>query len=425
MQGQVTRDPLQFAREQNYAKLEAGRPIADRLNQQNQQFIGTVDRLGQGTGATAQDPYGSGSQVINALRQYDVPRKGAVDAAYANARSQVGIEADVPLQPVAQRLGDIIEDFGEDKIPGSVMRRLNEFGLSGGTQTRVFNIREAEKLKTLISNNIENPRTPGGVALSRLRQSVDDAVLSVGEGTGAQAAGAFQQARGLASRRFQSLENTPALKNALDADGTLAPEKFIDSFVTRGEVRDVGSLMHKLNPQARGEVRAAVLDWVRGRAVNGVEDAGKFSQAGLNRALNTIGERKLRVIFAGDRQALQELFALRRAAAYAQSAPVASGVNYSNTATTGADFLDQVTRLPVFNLLGRPSDILRAHQVSSIMNAPAAPVMPSAPLIPSGLAALVGKQRGALVPGGLGMLTPQLTAEQQDRSALLELIRGR
>lgn len=410
-QGQVTRDPLQFAREQNYSKLEPGRPLAERLNEQNRQLITTLDDARGDLGASP-DNYTAGQAVISNLQGVDAKRKAAVDTAYAAARNSAGIEADVPLQPVAQRLGQVIEDFGDDKIPAAVMRRLQDFGLLDGKQTRVFNIREAEKLKTLISNNIDNPQSPSGAALTKLRASVDDAIYSLSDDAGGQTAAAFSQARTQAAQRFRTLDRTPGLANATGRE-TVAPEKFLDRFVLRGDVEGVANLMRQLPPNSRAEARAAVLDFLRSKAVTGVDDTAKFSQAGLNRALMTIGPRKLEIIFAGDRATLDQLRRLGRVGAYIQSPPVASGVNYSNTATTGADFLDQVSRLPVLGLLGRPGDLVRAYDVSNALSR-VAPVQSRPALLPSdwvdGGALLSGR---AAVP--MGALSVPSVLDQPNR----------
>jgi len=398
-QGQLTRDPLQYAREVNYSKTGIGKPLSDRFTEQNRQLIGTVDTLRANIGAQGADQYAAGQNVVNALRATDAAKKAAVDKAYNVARANAGIEADVPMQPIAQRLGQVVEDYGEDRIPGAVTKRLNEFGLMGGKQTRAFTIREAEKLKTLIGNNIDAPGTPTAKALTLLKTSVDDAVNSIGDQEGSQAAGAFREARGLAAQRFQALRRTPGLEKAISSDPG-APEKFIESQVVRGDVQDVANLMMRLKPQARGEVRAAVLDWIKGKGVSGVEDTGQFSQAGYNRALKTLGERKLGLIFAGDKEALSKLEALGRVGAYIQRPPVSSGVNYSNTATTGLDFLDQLFRLPVLKqVIGSPSDMVRAAQAANAMRA-IAPVQAATPTIPPALL-----DRSALLGGALSAPT--------------------
>lgn len=413
-QGQVTRDPLQFAREQNYAKTGIGKPIADRLTDQNAQLIGTLDTARGAVGAKGADSYAAGQNVIAGLQARDAARKGVVDAAYGEARSLAGIESDVPAQPVAQRIGRLIEDFGEDRIPSAVMNRIKSFGMLGGEQTRVFNIREAEQLKTLIGNNIENPNTPTGKALTLLKNSIDDAVNSIGDDAGAQAAGAFRQARGLAAQRFGAIDSSPAMAKAISREAV--PEKFIEQNIIRGSIDDVANNLRQIRPQDRAEVRASVLDWVRSKSVTGVEDTAKFTQSGYNEALRAIGPRKLELIFAGDRQALEQLRALGRVGAYVQAPPVASGVNYSSSGTTGIDFLDQLTRLPVAGLLGKPGDAIRAAQAARAVG----PVSPTqAPLGLLGPATIDrAANAGGLLSVPMASQAPALFMGDNDRRRL-------
>lgn len=403
-QGQVTRDPLQFAREVNYSKNEFGKPLAERFNEQNNQLIGAVDELRAGTGARGLDPYAAGQNVISGLKATDAARKGTVDAAYTQARNLAGVDSEVPPQAVADRLGKIIEDFGDDKIPGAVMKRLNEFGFMGGKQTKSFSIREAEKLKTLIGNNIDNPSTPTGKALTLLKQGVDDAMNGIGDDAGAQAAGAFKQARGLAANRFNALDRSPALSKAVAGDAT--PDKFIESTIIRGSVDDVANTLRQLKPQDRAEVRAAILDWVKAKSVTGVEDTAKFTQGGYNKALQTLGERKLKLIFAGDKEALKQLNALGRVGAYVQAPPVASGVNYSNSATAGIDFIDQVSRLPGLHLIsGRVGDMLRTAQAANAAGI-ATPTQAPQGLLPAGLLDRLAISGGLLSAPGAATAVP-------------------
>jgi len=408
-QGQVSRNPLQFAREQNLSKLEPGRPLAERFTQQNQQLIGAVDDIRASTGAKAADPYAAGQNVVTALRAQDAARKAGVDTAYTKARALAGMDSEVPAQPVADRLGKIVEEFGSDKIPGAVAGRLNEFGLMGGKQTKLLTIREAEKLKTLIGNNIDNPATPGGKALTLLKQSVDDAINNIGDDAGSQAAGAFREARQLAAGRFESLRRTPGLEKAISRDFG-APEKFIESEIIRGDIQGVANAMMRMGKDARREVQAAVLDWIKGKGVTGVEDAAKFTQAGFNRALGALGERKLRLIFAGNRDALRQLQALGRVGAYIQSPPVGSAVNYSNTATTGLGFLDQFARMATLGLPFKPGDIVRGAQAAGAVRAPSPTQQLPALLSPALL------DRSAILSGQLaapaGALSVPLLLEQ-------------
>ena len=378
--GQVTRDPYEFANERNLGKMEIGAPIAQRLNEQNTQMIGTLDAARR-RASQSPDLYEAGQGAIRSLKSSGQAQKSVVDQAYQAARGQAGIEADVPLEPVAQKIGQLIEDFGDDKIPSAVMKRLNEFGVMGGKQSRVFNIREAEKLKTLIDNNIDGPGTPTAKALGELKRSVDDAINSLGDQPGSEAAAAFKAARSAASQRFETLKQTPALAAVMDKSKQLTPEAFIEQHFVRGSVDNVKSAMGQIPVEGRSEVQAGVLDWIRKQAVLGDGDTATLSAAGIKRALDTIGDRKLAEIFKGNANLLADLQALKRVSAYIDRAPKSSGVNYSSSATTLMDALDKVGRLPVLGaVVGRPGDLLRASQVARALQG-GAPVQPASPVI--------------------------------------------
>lgn len=405
--GQVSRDPAQFALERNLAKMEIGTPLTERFVKQNAQLIASLDQVRSGTGAAGVDPYSSGRRVVSALQAKDAARKAAVDRAYAIARESAGLETDVPMQPIVQKMGQIAEDFGDDRIPSAVMKRLNEFGAKDGTQTKVFNIREAEKLKTLIDNNVDAPGTPTAKALSQLKNSVDDAIGSLADTSVIpEAATAFKGARSLAAKRFKAIEANPALSQAISKTGApVAPETFVESYVVRGDIGEVARLMRELPVSARREARAAVIDWVRTKAVPASGgDTAQLTQSGLNKALASIGDRKLKLIFAGDREGEQMLRAIGDVASYVQKAPVSSGVNTSSSATTVLDAMDRATRFPIIGpFLGKPSDIIRASQVTSALG-PVAPTTPPGLLIPKEWLDPVAKRSGLLFAPAAGLL---------------------
>lgn len=404
-QGQVTRDPYQFAQEQNLATQEVGRPLAARLNEQNTGFMRVLDSARSGTNASGTDPYSFGKNAIAGIAAKDVPRKAAVDSAYKSFRESVGQEADVPLQPIAQRIGQLIEDMGESNIPGDVVKRLKDFGLFDGKQTRVFNVREAEQLKTLISNNSGPRGSSQERAMTVLKKSVDDAIMGLADDAGVEAASLAKAARDSAAKRFTQLDRAPAYSNVVNkAEDTLAPEKFVEKFFIRGEIQDVANNLRNMVPESRSEVRAGVIDWIKNKSINGTGDAAKFSQSGLNSALKTIGEKRLDLIFAGDRQTLETLKSLARAGQAAQSAPIASGVNYSNSANSILDAMDKMTRLPILGAIaGKPGDIIRASQVAKAIG-PVVPTQPMSPLIKPEMADAFGRRLGLLGAPAAGVI---------------------
>lgn len=91
--GQVTRDPIQWAQEQNLSGVVLntpqgqGNPLATRFQSQAQ----ALKRVFDNAGATqATDRVTAGQTMIDALRSSDEPIKAAVDGAYQNARSMAG-----------------------------------------------------------------------------------------------------------------------------------------------------------------------------------------------------------------------------------------------------------------------------------------------------------------------------------------------
>ena len=405
--GQASRDPLQFATERNLGKTELGKPIADRLTEQNTSLIAAVDAERGATGAVARDAYDAGKSALNALQADDEAARKAVKAAYDSAKQKLGMEADVPLQPLSQRLGEVIEEVGSENIPGAVMSRLKDFGLMEGKQTRVFNIREAEKLRKLIGNNMPGQRTPTDAARAPLRQAIDEAVDSLGAGAGGEAAAVIEAARATAKGRFQKIESIPLLADLVKKK-TIPPEDVVSNYVLKGSVDEVGTLMKALPPGARRDVRGAVLDFIKGKAVSGSGDAATFSQAGFNKALEDLGERHLKAIFSDSPQIVEQLARIGRVAANVQKAPVSSGVNYSSSATTLIDMLDKVGRLPVLGAIaGKPGDMVRATQVTKSLQ-PQAPVVEARPLLgveflddAARSAAVVAPAAGAAIPMGL------------------------
>lgn len=378
--GQATRDPLQFATERNLGKTEIGQPIAERLNQQNTALISAVDAQRGATGSGARDAYDAGKSALSALGAEDEATRRAVKAAYDSAKAKLGMEAEVPMQPLAQRLGEVMDEVGAENIPAAVMSRLKEFGLMEGKQTRIFNLREAEKLRKLIGNNMPGQRTPADAALSPLKQSIDEAVGSLGAGAGGEAAAAMEAARATAKRRFDRIESIPLLADMLKKK-SIPPEEVVQGYVLKGSVDEVQKLMQALPPGARRDVRGAVVDFIKSKSVNGSGDTATFTQAGFNKALEDLGERHLKAIFADTPQIVAELLRIGRVAANIQKAPVSSGVNYSSSATAVIDMLDKIGRLPVIGAIaGKPGDMVRATQVTKALQ-PTAPVTTPRPLL--------------------------------------------
>jgi hypothetical protein len=393
--GQASRDPYQFSLEQNNAGIEAGLPLRQRLTEQNAQLIGSVDRSLSETGK-AKDLYTAGHNVMDSITKTDADERAAVSALYEVAKSKVGMQTDVPVQPIADRFGKVLEEYGQSNIPGDIYRELTSFGLLGGNQTKVMTLGDAERLRKLIGNNID----PVGNrvqarALGELKAGIDDAVnlLADSNSVSAEAAAALVQARDSAAQRFSAIRANPA-RAAIVEGNAPSKENFIRKFIVGGTDDEVGNIMKQMEPEARKEAQAGVISWLRDKSVSVGEDA-RFSQDRFNRALGSIGDRKLAAIFGDNPELLDQLRTIGRVGEYVQKPPIGNNINTSKSATTFMDAWLKASRLPgVGFMLGDPAGLRVGAQVQNALR--------PAPVVAGG--SLLSPEKQGAVIEGLGLL---------------------
>lgn len=413
MLGQATRDPQQFTRELDLRGIDgAGKPIADRLSLQNQRLIERVGGMGA---KNAPDAYDAGAAIIKNLQQVDDQLSKQVTAAYNQFRQASGATVDVPLPPVAQRVGEVLDTFGQDNVPPAVLRKLGEYGLLGTKQTKVFDLLEADKLIKVINANYDPMKAPQAAALGQLRKGLQEAIDLAdvqSQGASGPAAQLLRDALSKAKARFSLHEAIPALEAASkDAAGKQA---FVQRYITSRSVEPdtLAGLVKLMSPEAQQAMRATVLADILEQAAPGASrrsDAAIFSQAGFNRALDSIGDRKLKLIFGDDTTA--QLRQIARVAEWIQKQPKGSAVNNSNS---GAAVTNMLMRLGDSRLMSQPgfnvikNSLVQSAQEGQARNALAATIRPQTPqLSPEEINALrayfpqVGGALGALSASSL------------------------
>ncbi len=324
LQGQVTRDPLQFASEKNLSQLAGtGDPIRARLQQQGAMLQQKVGNYGSG----ASESQDAGGSIVKALRDYDTKMAGGVRAAYGEARNAAGKDAEIPMQGLAQDFAEALDSFG-DKIPSGVRNQFVKYGIAPGgdmTQRKLFTVEEADKLLKVINANQSNdPAT--NAALGMLRNSVKKSVSS-----DAGADDVFAPARKLAAQRFAQQDAIPALESAASGRGN--PDVFVDNFLIgksaqTKQVQELAALLKKESPQAFDEAKSQIGAYL-GRKAFGENQAGDkaFSPERYATALRTFGSEKLGAFFSPDE--VGQLQRLSRIGAYMESIPNASKPNTS------------------------------------------------------------------------------------------------
>ena len=391
MLGQSTRDPLMFARELDLRGIQnAGKPIADRLSLQNERLIDKVGKLGA---RGAPDSYDAGDAAIKSLQATDQQLSKAVTAAYNQFRQASGSTIDVPLQPLAQRLGEVLDTYGKENLPAAVLSKLNEYGLGGMKQTKVFDLLEADKLIKIINANLDPMKAPQAGALGALRKGLSEAIDAAdvqSQGASGPAADMLKQALQMAKARFGLHEAVPALEAAAkDAAGKQA---FVQRYITAKGVEPdtLKGLMKLMSPEATDAVRRNVMADILEKAAPGAgrgSDAAVFSQAGFNRALDSIGDRKLNLIFGAE--GVKQLRQIGRVSEWMQKAPKGSAVNNSNTGAavmnllqglggkSDSPMLNRLSGLPVVNIV--KNSLAQSLDESAARNALTANLRPTSP----------------------------------------------
>lgn len=344
-QGQISRSAPDWYWEQETAKLRGpGDPLQQTFVNQNQALLNAVPSLRQP--GFPGSPYEAAENAREAVQAYSQRTQGVVGGMYDAARNAAGAGASVPMQPIADQLGRVVEDYGLENVPPAVVNRLRDYGLLNGTQTRLLTVQDAEGLRRFIGNNINPANRSQTAALRALQNSVDDAVSGVatpaaaegsaaGAETGAPAAAdAFRAARALAAQRFAALSPKPV---ATLAGTDEAPVNFLQTNVLGAKPGDLAGLKNVLqfqNPAAWNGIRSSVLDWLQTKATSN-DPGGLFSGQRFANALDQIGGDRMRVLFSP--YELNQLGAIRRASYAITREPPFAYVNHSNSGSTLAN----------------------------------------------------------------------------------------
>lgn len=351
--GQATRDPMQFAQERNMRGISgAGEQLTQRFADQNRALIGALNDRGA---QYSPGEFNVGQSTIGALQRVDDAANSNVGQLYQRARDLNG--GDIPLNGKAfvDQANDVLDkNLSQAHLPEWARGTMND--ISSGKIPLTVGV--SEQFKTQLSTAIRSAKDGNErYALGVLRNSLENAEPLQGStqfggnqivpfgaslppsNPGEQAVQAFGQARAAAAQRFGTIDANPALRAVVSGDAV--PDNFFKRYVVNGNVGDVNSLL-RLVPDQGAQLRSQMADYLKSKALSGASDeVGVFSQAGFNKALNSIGDAKLQAIFGPDVAA--QLRQIGRVAANIQAQPAGSAVNNSNTGAAVMNLLSQMS----------------------------------------------------------------------------------
>lgn len=391
--GMLTQDPVQITREMNLAKTGANstdmglQRLPQIQNQNTATLLQNLDDLGA---KNAPDAFSTGASVLGALKGNAAASKAKIDTLYSAARDTQGRSAPLNGAEFTSKANKALDEaLLGGALPESVASHLNNIA-----QGKVpFTVDYAEQLKTAIGN-LQRASSDGQtrMALGTVRKALDDTSLlpakQVNPGNlpaipgtvppsptvlGDESIQAFNRARSANRAFMQRVEDTPALKAAIDG---VEPDKFVQQYITGqgATVKDVAALRKaaSADPAALDAIKQNIVAHLKSAATNGTEDVTKFSPAAYNRALNNIGDRKLSAFFSPEE--IQQIRAVGRVGTLMTAQPTGSAVNNSNSGALllgrGLDMLDSFSSKLPLGLNTAIQGTMRGVQQGQALNVP-------------------------------------------------------
>lgn len=363
--GNLTLNPAQITREKNLAKIganskdAAAQQLAQVENANNRQLITGLNDLGA---SNAPGEFATGNALLGKLKSYAEGKQSEISNLYNAAKDSQGRAASLDHSSFTNKAGQMLDyELKGAFVPPEIRAMMNKFA----TGETPLNVHTAEQFKTIVGN-AQRGSQDGNVraALGIIRNALDDTPLIMGtaitpaakvggnqlktmggvstelrQNLGQEAIDAFNAARN-ANRTFKTqVEGNPALAAAID---DAAPDAFFQKHVLSGNARDLNSMLNVVGPET---VKNEVLGYLKSKALNGAADeVGNFSQSNFNKALKSIGDEKLRMLFRPEE--IKQIKAIGRVASYEQFQPRGSAVNNSNTAPALAGLLERIGDSP-------------------------------------------------------------------------------
>ena len=328
--GQATGDVGLISEEQNSrATREAAR---NRFNEQNKQLIENVNAIRE---EAAPDVYATtkpehGELLIDAYRAKDSALNKNITTKYEALRDanagRLPLDSEAFVEAADRALH---KELMFDHVPPAIratLDRLKKGGQPGGAGFGQMTFENFESLRTALARIQRSPTADGNArhAAGIIRQALEDFPMPPGAEHLKPLADA---ARAAARERFALIEKDPAYKAVVN--GKASADKFVEKYVVGADLAAVKTMRENLTHDqvAQQTMAAGVMNHLKEKA-GIIGDAGNFSQAGYNKALEAL-RPKLGVVF--ESEARKHVESLGNVARWTMEQPRGSFVNVSNT----------------------------------------------------------------------------------------------
>lgn len=350
---QISRRPEDWAAERELAKQD-GSPLNDVHIANHDQVRSTWQSLADDTNARPADNNTRMQSTFDTLKQSDEVAQDNINSLYGRAREMGGNDAQVNHMRFIDQTSRELEEQGLGSFLKGDIRGVfkgmfdnPDYVLTHGKTEEIVKILNA-RLKTTTDGN---ERAALGIVRKNLDNEVGRSIDEMG-GINARGAsgstdlsnpeqfagdslagarGAWQEARGAAKARFENIDSNPLLKDALDDKPV---DKMFDKYVLRGNERDLVKLVDDLKKTPQGQqniadLQGATIEHFIAKASRGND--GAFSPAGLNNAINSFGNNRMKALFTPEQ--ISRINDVKQVSDILLQQPLGAHVNHSNTSS--------------------------------------------------------------------------------------------
>lgn len=400
---QLTGNPILWQKQAELAKIQgAGDPLRQTLINNENQVIGALDDVITKTGGKATDQYGAIKGATDSLLDRNAQNKAFIGAAYDNARLAQGNNTVLDGESFAKEATDLLEqNYATLSLPAGIKKIIKDIE----KKPQEFTLNKAEELIKVLNReykaSLQNGQpTSSSHAIGVVRDALNSRQATVLQGlTGNESAQAYQFARQAHKANSELISKMPLLQDALKG---VEPDKLFQKHILGGNAAQLGETIEVLkntNPQAVADIKQQTLLWISNKSVN---QNGGFSPAGMKKALDGLGDRRLLTMF--DANELSHIKDIAKAGDYLVTQPNHAYVNNSNTSAALMNFFGGLINKPGVRVLLSPlKDVADSVKVSrSLKGSVAGEAVPAAtnPLISNTQLEIINKLSKAGMIGG-------------------------
>lgn len=354
--GQVSGNAEVWQREAELAKLQnVGTPLREKFIEDNKKLANLLEDATTRTGGKAVDQYGAMQSVVNSLNSQLDQNKQFIGAAYDAAKKAAGNDVVIDGRGFANDAFTALDqNYALSSLPPSVQKIIKDVA----DNPNKFTLGKSEELIKILNREYKSSLqmgqpTSSTYSIGLVRDALNKRQAEAMQGlltSGNDAAQAYLFARQANQFNANQIEGMPLLQ---DVRKGVEPDKLFNKHILNGNVNELDrtiELLNNVNPQAVADLKQQTLEYIANKAI---KQNGQFSPASMKGALDSIGDRRLAILF--EPSELKNIKNISKAGEYLVTQPNNAYVNNSNSASGAINSL--------MNFFGNP-------KVKSVLNLP-------------------------------------------------------